>query len=206
MTTVICSGYLFQVTPVNGSNGIVPAPVSYAWDPPQLSSLSLIGGQSATNQINVNGTLTNNTSSSLTAVYTVTPTGTAGTCVGATFTVLVTVIPGGYVNEMSTVVCSGYPFSVTPTDGTNGIIPVGTKFGWGLPSYSASLAGGATNSDQTNIFGLLTNSSNVLQTAVYIVTPNIPNCTAYASFTLTVYVRPTPVINAMSSGSIGIVG
>ncbi|MCA6470788.1 MAG: hypothetical protein IM591_10335, partial [Chitinophagaceae bacterium] len=200
MSTTVCSGFTFRVTPTNGANGIVPQNISYTWNSlPQVSSTSLTGGVTASNQPDVNGRLTNNTSSPQTATYLVTPTGTTGTCVGANFTVTVLVIPGGYVDAMSTTVCSGYPFNITPTDGVNGIIPDGTKFRWELPSYSGSLSGGASNTDQLSIFGLLSNSSNVTQTAVYIVTPQIENCAAYASFTLTVFVNPTPVISELST-------
>ncbi|MCA6487565.1 MAG: hypothetical protein IM534_06870, partial [Chitinophagaceae bacterium] len=200
MTTVVCSGFTFQVSPANFINGIVPQAISYSWNEPIMSSASLTGGQSGTSQPFISGRLTNSASAAQTATYTISPTGTNGTCVGLPFTLTVTVNPGGYVNEMSTTVCSGYPFNITPTDGVNGIIPAGTTFNWDPPTQSTSITGGSGAILQQSVSGKLFNSSNTTRTAVYIVTPNIPNCgTTYSTFTLTVHVNPTPVISELST-------
>ncbi|MCA6484762.1 MAG: hypothetical protein IM547_05090, partial [Chitinophagaceae bacterium] len=200
MTTVVCSGFTFQVSPANFINGIVPQAISYSWNEPIMSSASLTGGQSGTSQPFISGRLTNSASAAQTATYTISPTGTNGTCVGLPFTLTATVNPGGYVNEMSTTVCSGYPFNITPTDGVNGIIPAGTTFNWDPPTQSTSITGGSGAILQQSVSGKLFNSSNTTRTAVYIVTPNIPNCgTTYSTFTLTVHVNPTPVISELST-------
>ncbi|MFN9998927.1 MAG: PKD-like domain-containing protein, partial [bacterium] len=165
MSAVTCSGVIFEVSPVNLVNGIVPANIQYNWSAPSVSNASLTGGVSGTGAY-VFGTLLNGTSVAQTATYQVRPTGTIGNCVGSFFTVTVTVNPGAYIAPMTTAVCSGVQFSVTPQDGVNGVIPAGTTYNWGLPTYSGSLTGGQTNANQFSIFGTLTNSSNVTQTAV----------------------------------------
>ena len=93
MTTTICSGAAFTTTPVNGTNGTVPAGTTYTWSAPVLSPASSITGGSAqaTAQTSISQTLTNTITASATATYTVTP--TLGTCSGSTFTVAVTVLP-----------------------------------------------------------------------------------------------------------------
>ncbi|MCA6494770.1 MAG: hypothetical protein IM564_06360, partial [Chitinophagaceae bacterium] len=198
MTTVVCSGVTFEVSPVNVINGIVPANTQYSWNQPSVSSASLTGGITESGAY-VFGTLLNSASVAQTATYQVRPTNPIGNCAGSVFTVTVTVNPGAYIAPMTTAICSGVQFSVTPQDGVNGVIPEGTTYNWGLPTYSGSLTGGQTNANQSSIFGTLTNSSNVTQTAVYTVTPNVVACASYASFTLTVFVTPTPNINALST-------
>ncbi|MFN5427355.1 MAG: PKD-like domain-containing protein, partial [Bacteroidota bacterium] len=198
MTTVVCSGVTFEVSPVNVINGIVPANTQYSWNQPSVSSASLTGGITESGAY-VFGTLLNSASVAQTATYQVRPTSPLGNCAGSVFTVTVTVNPGAYIAPMTTAVCSGVQFSVTPQDGVNGVIPVGTTYNWGLPSYSGSMTGGQTNANQFSIFGTLTNSSNVTQTAVYTVTPNVVACASYASFTLTVFVTPTPKVDALST-------
>ncbi|MFN9998444.1 MAG: PKD-like domain-containing protein, partial [bacterium] len=177
---------------------IVPASTSYTWDPPTVSTPSLTGGVSSAGAL-ISGTLLNSTNVTQTATYQVRPTAPVGNCVGSYFTVTVTVNPGAYINPITTAVCSGTQFSVTPQNGINGVIPAGTSYNWGLPTYSGSLTGGQTNANQFSIFGTLTNSSNVTQTAVYTVTPNVQNCSTYSSFTLTVFVTPTPKVSAMTT-------
>lgn len=93
MTATICSGATFTATPVNGTNGTVPAGTTYTWSAPVLSPASSITGGSAqaVGQSSISQTLTNVTTANATATYTVTP--TVGSCPGATFTVTVTVLP-----------------------------------------------------------------------------------------------------------------
>ncbi len=93
ITTTVCSGNLFTVSPTNGTNGAVPAGTTYTWSAPTLNpSNSITGGSAqASPQPSISQTLTNTTTASATATYTVTP--TSGTCVGSTFTVTVTVDP-----------------------------------------------------------------------------------------------------------------
>ena len=90
MTNIVCSGLLFTSTPVNVTNGLVPAGTTYSWSTPVVTG-GMTGGSSGIGASSVTGTLTNPTNSAQTATYTVTP--TSGTCSGASFTLTVTVNP-----------------------------------------------------------------------------------------------------------------
>src|ERR1035437_4915587 len=90
MTATVCSGAGFTVTPVNITNGIVPAGTTYSWPAPVVTG-GMTGGAAGTAAANISGTLTNPTNTAQTATYTITP--TSGGCTGATFTVTVTVNP-----------------------------------------------------------------------------------------------------------------
>jgi hypothetical protein len=138
MSTVVCSGITFEVSPVNLLNGIVPASTSYSWEAPSVSTPSLTGGVSGAGSF-VTGNLLNGTNSVQTATYQVRPVAPTGTCTGQLFTITVTVNPGAYVVPMTTAVCSGVQFSVTPQNGVNGVIPAGTTYNWEVPVYGGSI-------------------------------------------------------------------
>jgi hypothetical protein len=200
LSTVICSGLPFEVSPVNNGSVIVPSTTRYSWSEPAVSNASLTGGASASDQLSVNGTLTNNSNVTRTAVYIVTPTTTLGNCVGATFTVLVTVNPKAVITAMSATICSGTTFNVTPTDITNGIVPANTKYTWDLPAVSnPSLTGGQSASLVNGVYGFLHNGTNVVRTAVYTVTPRSELCLDNNPFTVTVFVNPKPEVTPMST-------
>jgi hypothetical protein len=87
MTTSLCSGSSFSVTPANETNGTVPSGTTYTWAAPSTANIQgLLAGSAASS---ISGTLFNTTNTAINAVYTVTP--TAGTCSGTPFTVTVTV-------------------------------------------------------------------------------------------------------------------
>ncbi|MDP3913344.1 MAG: HYR domain-containing protein [Bacteroidota bacterium] len=89
MAAPICSGGTFTVTPVDGTNEIVPAGTTYSWSAPVVAGIT--GTASGTNAANISGTLTNTTINAIIVVYTVTP--ISGNCTGSSFTVTVTVNP-----------------------------------------------------------------------------------------------------------------
>ncbi|MFN9998766.1 MAG: PKD-like domain-containing protein, partial [bacterium] len=197
MSRVTCSGAPFTASPVNDTNGIVPVGSRYSWNEPVMTS-SLTGGASGSNLLFVSGTLTNSSEEQQVAVYTVNP--IAGICAGSPFTLTVYVNATALISEMTTVVCSGYPFVVTPVSGFNGnIIPEGTTYRWSVPSYSGSLTGGVSASGQLDINGRLNNIGNTTQTATYIVSPSTASCNNSPSFTVTVTVTPTAVINQITT-------
>ncbi|NDA62749.1 MAG: hypothetical protein EBX50_11995 [Chitinophagia bacterium] len=198
ISTVTCSGFPFVVTPTNDANGIVPNGTVYTWNLPVFTG-SVTGGASATNYPTiVTGTLFNKTNTAQAITYTITP--TSGNCIGAAFTLNVTLNPTPEITPMSTVTCSGVPFVVTPTNGLNGIVPVGTTFSWSMPTTTATMTGGASASNVLyNVLGTLRNTVNTTQTATYIVTPNITNCGDGKPFTLVVTLPPTAEITTMST-------
>ncbi|MBN3521452.1 T9SS type A sorting domain-containing protein, partial [Algoriphagus lutimaris] len=188
MTETVCSGDLFTVTPTDGIDGIIPAGTTYSWDAPVISA-GLTGGVSGSGN-NISGTLTNTTSSSQTATYTVTP--TSNGCVGPDFTVTVTVDPIATIDDLTLDICTGDSFSLTPTDGVDGIVPAGTTYDWVLSSVTGGLTGGSDDSGNS-ITGTLTNPTNTPQTATYTVTPTSGGCQG-PDFTLTVTVNPITAI------------
>jgi hypothetical protein len=99
---------------------------------------------------------------------------------------------------MSTVVCSGVQFNVIPQDGVNGIVPNGITYSWNVPNYTLSVTGGQSDTGQLSIFGTLTNNTNVVQTATYLVTPTPLNCGPNSNFTLTVTILPAAYINPIT--------
>ena len=89
MTAAICTGDAFSVTPVNTTNGIVPAGITYAWSAPVVAGIT--GTAAGSGATSISGTLSNSTLAPINVVYSVTP--TAGSCVGSSFNVTVTVNP-----------------------------------------------------------------------------------------------------------------
>lgn len=192
MASTVCSGDVFVVTPVNGTNGTVLPGTTYSWPMPTVTG-GLTGGAASSGTLSsITGTLTNPTNTAQTATYTVTP--TASNCPGNPFIVTVTVNPKPAITAMTTNVCSRVGFTVIPVNGTDGIVPIGTVLSWPVPTVTGGLTGGAASSDiPTSITGTLTNPTNTAQTATYTVTPIGPNCTG-GTFQLLVTVDPTPII------------
>ena len=199
ITTFICEGGTFTVTPVNVTNGIVPAGTTYTWPVPAVTG-GVTGGAAGTNVPFIAGTLVNPTNSIQTATYTVTP--TSGICTGNTFTVTVSVNPVPEVNNMTSIVCSGSSFTVTPVDVTNGVVPPGTNYSWSPPTVTGGLTGGIAGAAAASISGTLINPTNTAQTATYIVTPTLGSCSG-STFNVTVTVNPTPNIANKTTSTCG---
>jgi len=200
MTTVICTATSFSLTPENGRNGFVPAGTTYQWNEPTYSNDALDGGETVSSgQNSIYGTLTNSGSRPYTATYNVVA--STPNCGGVTFSVIVTVDPKPSVTPMSTVVCSGVGFVVSPVDGTNGLVPVGTRYEWLSPD-GVNLNNRQPGSNQLTINGTLTNSVNVQRTATYLVTPSYGACSGLTQsgnqFTVTVFVDPTPSVTSIA--------
>ncbi|HLO58912.1 MAG TPA: PKD-like domain-containing protein [Bacteroidales bacterium] len=191
------SGVAFTVTPVNGTD-VVPAGTTYSWPLPVVTG-GLTGGATGTGAASISGTLHNPLNSAQTATYTITP--TAAGCTGSDFTVTVTINAIPVISNMTATVCSGTGFSVTPTDGINGIVPPGTTYSWNAPTVTGGLTGGATGSGAANITGTLSNPTNNVQTATYTVTPLTGTYTGN-TFTVTVTVNPVPSFSISSETTV----
>ena len=136
-TALICSGETFIATPVNGIPDIgtfVPAGTTFTWAAPVVSPPgSVTGASAATNQSGISQTLTNITISPATVTYTVVP--IAGSCTGASFTVIVTVNPVATANAgTAQAVCANSP-EVTLAGSIGGAATTGTWSG-GTGSYN----------------------------------------------------------------------
>jgi hypothetical protein len=196
MSDVICSKESFSVTPVNVTNGIVPAGTTYSWAAPGVTGIE--GMVAGTNQERISGQLNNTSGIPKDVVYTVTP--SAGGCDGIAFTVTVTVNPGPAINPMTATVCSGGMFTITPVNGTNGSVPAGTSYTWPVPNLTAGVTGGEAGSG-TGITGTLTNTTTSAQTVVYTVTPVSGTCPT-STFELTVTVNPPPSVSISGNAEV----
>ena len=193
ISTTVCSGIVFSTTPTNITNGIIPTGTTYSWSAP--TGTGFTGGQSGSSASNISGTLVNTTNSVVTASYQVTP--QSGTCTGSAFTVTANINPVATITDMSTTVTTGIVFSVTPVNGTNGIVPSGTAYSWSAPIVTGGVTGGVTATG-ASISQTLVNPTNAVQTATYTVTPTSGTCTG-SPFTVTVTVKPTAVITPMTA-------
>lgn len=192
ITTTVCSGAGFSISP---SNGIIPVGTQYRWLEPSGSGFT--GGLSQSTFVNtISGTLTNTISSSVLATYVVTP--RSGNCDGNNFTLTVTLLPKPAINALSTQICTGLTFTLTPADITDGVVPMTTTYTWSAPTGSG-FSGGITQSTGVNsISGRLFNTGALPVTATYSVIPSASSCAGNA-FTVAVTVKPQPVISTMST-------
>jgi len=189
---VFCSGVGFSINPQANITNALPS--SFTWS--AVYPFGLTGG--AANGVgNVSGTLTNLTTTQLSAVYTVTPTSVGG-CAGSTFTITVPVDPQPVgTNTIAPAICSNVGFNInTQTSITNTIV---STFTW-TAVYPAGLTGGAANG-VGNVSGTLVNLTNIQLSAVYTVIPTSnPDGCVGAPFTITVPVNPEPVgVNAIKA-------
>jgi len=101
-------------------------------------------------------------------------------------------------------VCSDNTFTFMPVDGVPTaatIVPPGTTYSWPAPVVTGGLTGGTAQGGEPLISDLLSNPTNVAQTATYTITPISGTAGACVGlpFTLTVTVNPVPYIVNFSS-------
>jgi hypothetical protein len=199
-TATICSGTAFTIAPVDAApTTIIPSSTTYTWT---VAVNNNVTGQSDVNtaQSTISQTLTNNTNVIQTVVYTVTPTsGAAGTCIGSTFTITVTVNPTPVIPNQTAVICSNGSFNTVLTNGTPTaatIIPTGTTYSWSAPTVTGGVTGGLAGVSQSSIFGTLSNPTALVQTATYTVTAtsgDAGSCVA-STFDVVVTVNALPIV------------
>ncbi len=135
-TRLICSGASFNLAPTNSGGDLVPAGTLYTWTNPIVNPAGSVTGGfgQAVPQAFISQILTNNTNAPATVTYTLTP--ISGSCIGAPFTLTVTV--NQFINPNVTVVNS------TCFGGNNGSIQTnitgGVPFTTGNP-YQISWTG-----------------------------------------------------------------
>jgi gliding motility-associated-like protein len=185
--TSTCSSIAFSITPSS-----VPAGTTYTWGAPVISPLASSTGGSlqALGQPSLSQTLTNVTATNSTALYLVVPT-VAG-CIGNAFSLTVTISPTPNLSSQTiSPICGGNAFIFNPSN-----IPAGTTYSWQTPiQIPASSLTGATAQpiSQTTVSQILNSNNNVLDTAIYTITPSTALCTGIP-FTLTVPVKPLPIV------------
>ncbi|SKA13409.1 PKD-like domain-containing protein [Sediminibacterium ginsengisoli] len=191
INTALCSG-----TPLVYAPSPVQTGTTYSWSAPTLGP-GLTAGLSKSAQTNINDLLTNSSTSSASAVYTVTP--VANSCTGNIFTVTVQVNPLPVVGNLTTAHCSGTSF--TPTLPA---VPAGTSYTWPLP---VSVPGG-TIVGATGQFGAVTtisqqltsNTTDPVQTT-YTISPVSGTC-AGNPFTLTVTTNPKTELSSSLTATV----
>ena len=192
----ICSEGTFSLTLTNSApTTIIPTGTMYTWT---VASNNNVTGQSDQTiaSSTISQTLTNLTNTQQQVVYTITPTsGAAGSCVGSTFELTVSVDPKPKITDITKTICSGIGFTVSipANNPTTVVVPLNTTYTWTYvdnPNVSGETVQtiGVSAISQT-----LINSTNQPQTVVYTVTPKTGNCSGVA-FTVTVTVNPAPYI------------
>ncbi len=157
-----------------------------------------ITGATASAGPSINQTLVNPSNSVSGSVqYIVTPTATSGSCIGAPYSITVTVLPKPVVTSAPTAVtCSGSSPDVALTSS----IP--SSFTWAVGTITGSITGASSGSGST-INQILVNPSNsAAGTVAYIVTPtSTSNGCVGIPYTVTVTVNPAPVISTANTAS-----
>jgi gliding motility-associated-like protein len=194
MTAASCAGASFTSTPVNVTDGLVPAGTTYTWGLPTVTG-GATGASTGTNQNNITQTLNNPTNAVQTATYSVTPTSGAG-CVGAPYILTASLsAPVTIFDTTMATICSGNAFSLTPTTGIpagkGNFVSAGTTYNWAAPTLTGGMTGGSAQTNQTLISQTLVNPTTVQQTATYTVTPYSGGCPSPA-FKISIPVNPSP--------------
>lgn len=183
----ICSGG--TSTLVNLSSTTSGATISWtAIQPTGITGVVTSG----TNTIPVQ-TLVNATNTPITITYTaIAVTNDASVCPGSAFNYSIIVNPKPEIDNQSYVICSGLGFTVSPIDGTpnaNTIVPNGTTYTWTINTNTNIT--GASAGTGSQISQVLTNTTAVIQTIIYTVTPTSGTCIG-SPFTITIDVYPKP--------------
>jgi hypothetical protein len=190
-TTSVCSGTALSFGLTSG------AAATYSWiaaDNVNTSGESTSAQTGAT----INNTITNNSTTPQNVVYTVTPTGTAGSCVGSAQTVTVTVNPRPVMtNATTTSVCSGTALNFGLTSGA------AATYSW-VAANNANTTGESTSAQTgATINNTIINNVTTAQNVVYTVTPTgtAGSCVGTAQ-TVTVTVNPQPIMTNATSTSV----
>jgi hypothetical protein len=159
-TQTICSGTTFTVTPSNTAPDVVPTGTTYTWSVAAPAGITGASNQ-ATAQTSISQTLTNTTSTSLSAVYTVTATfGTAPNSCSSSFNITVTVIPNPNITDVTQTICSTGTFTVTPTIHAPDVVPTGTTYTWTVTAPAGITGASNQATAQTSISQTLTNTTS----------------------------------------------
>jgi gliding motility-associated-like protein len=163
-------------------------------------------GESLTTQstATLNNTITSSSTIAQNIIYTVTPTSTGGSCVGAAQTVTVTVNPGpAMTSASSATICTGATVSIPFTSN------VASTYTWIATDNVNTTGESLTTQSTATLSNTITNSTTSAQNVIYTVTPTSTggSCTG-ASQTVTVQVNPvptataTPAAQAICSGNV----
>ena len=190
-TATICSG----TSPNISLTASLPS--NFSWTVGVISGG--ITGANAGSGTAINQVLTNPSSTAAgTVAYIVTPTATSGSCIGAPYTITVTILPKPTINNAPAVsICSG----TNPGIGLTASVP--SSFTWTVGAVTGGITGASAGSGPT-INQILTNPGNTAAgTVAYIVTPTSTTGSCVGTpFTITVTVNPTPVVTTLNTATI----
>ena len=194
----ICStalNYNIQTQNINTLGNAVPSVFTYT-----VASSDPVGVPPAADRVvasnaPITDSYTNSTGVDVTVTYTITPFSSAHNCAGTPFTYAVTISskPVG-ADATKAATCSDVLFNFNPqVDITNGVI---ATFAWTATYQPGLTVGGVAPpaSGTGNISGTLTNTTNGVLNATYVVTPTAGTCVG-DPFTITVPIDPEPVVS-----------
>jgi len=199
LSTTICSGDTFTIVPSNGGGNVIPAGTLYTWNDPVVTG-GITGGASGSGLSSIGFTLTNPTTSTQTATYTINT--LSGSCAGNAFTITVSVNPKpiASVNIASQTTCSDV--ANTPILVSNAV-NAATTYTW-TRDNTGNVTGIASGTSTTiaagnsySISNALTNATGVVQTVIYTITPTTNGCVG-SPVTATVIVSPPTVRGAVT--------
>ena len=183
----ICSGDTSAlVTLTSTTSG-----ATFSWTATQPAGITVVT-TSGTNTIPTQ-TLVNTTNAPIIITFAALAT-TSGTsaCAGINYNYTITVNPKPAIENQAFVICSEQGFIVSPVNGTpnaSTIVPVGTTYTWTI-STNTNITGASAGTG-SQISQVLTNTSTIIQTVIYSVTPSAGTCIG-SQFTITVEVYPKP--------------
>ena len=194
-TDEICSGTSFEIDPLdNLPTEIVPSGTTYTWT--TIGNPNLTGwSDESVGQTTITQALTNTTNIAESITYVVTP--QSGSCSGATFEVVVNVLPVPEISSITPiaqVLCSGedsveVTFDTTVTGSTFEYTLTNTSIPAEVTGYEAHLNGVGTLPALT-----LTNGLTTAYELVYEIAPTANGCAGNpVQFTITI--NPSPQVN-----------
>jgi hypothetical protein len=206
----ICSDIEFTISLQDLiDNGVDPA--TFAWTvayAPGLTNTSYVGPQTSST-ITETGGITNTTSGPLNAVYTIVPTNPSSGCTGPTFTITKVIWPEPQVTSQAFTsttnvnrlqVCSDVAINITLPNDDNGAPTVVSYNITNIDSMTLTSSAGSptvgTGFTNTELLDdAWTNTSNANVNVVYTVVPVTADGCEGTPFTITVTIRPEPVVN-----------
>jgi len=193
LTAEACNGAGFTISPVDITNGIVPAGTTYSWNSPTVSG-GMTGGSAGSSLTSISDTLYNTTNAPQTGIYVVAP--VSGLCGGPAFFLTLTVNPTPNVTTASpTTICSGNSTNIALSSNVTG-----ASYSWAIGTITGGITG-ASASSGTTIAQTLINPGITTGTLTYIVTPSINGCPGIPE-NIVVTVHPTPTVTTTSQTAI----
>ncbi len=175
---------------------------TYTWT--AVYPMGLTGGAANGSGPDLTTTLINVTPGPLSAVYTVTPTGT-NLCSGAPFTVTLPVNPEPVTFNDTLTHCSGSPLNLVLASFVNNNVNI-TAWDWTLTTSSIFVEGLPASGTTASIAAaFVENLSLSPRTVVYTVTPDVSLAGCVANvFTITLIINPIPQAVANPNGPLSI--